>query len=227
MDYIVITLDIKNSRDKRTEELKQIDNAISKINSNFKEILFKAISKSRGDEYQCVLKLDSIKSLFYLLREIKKNIQNELKVEYRMGIGIGNIYSEGIVSENTWDLNGEAFYYARNALEEAQEVRKKETNYDTIFKIENFDSSPYNINFPFDKEITQIYYSINLITKQWNEDTWQIISLLEKGKTQDEISKKLDQKRTNITNKIGRSHWYYVKDIERLLIEKIKRKYKK
>ncbi len=117
---IVISADIINSKKYAVEDLDEIlEIKLGELNESIKKNLDidRKFYKSRGDEIQIILPL-SIKSFGVLLLTLC--YLRPLKLRY--GIGIGEY--KGQFEENSWDMNGQIFVYARNQLDKLKKSKK-------------------------------------------------------------------------------------------------------
>ena len=162
--YTVITGDVMNSRSYNnineilTERLKNI---------KYPESMIVPFKISRGDEIQAVFR--GYISFPQFIRQIRYILLN---IDIRFGIGFGNI-DEKSDEMSSWNMNGSAFYYAREALEKIE----KENIFKTRFKS----------NSQIDKAINTILYLIDTFQLGWTDSQWGAIYYYEKK----ELIKKL------------------------------------
>lgn len=107
--YFVITCDVINSKkiEKFDDKLKE---KIKILNDEIENIVVK-FSSSRGDEIQGVLSYD--KNIFRNIKILRRTLY---PLKLRIGIGVGDMEKENIDYNNSWNMNGEIFYLARNSL---------------------------------------------------------------------------------------------------------------
>lgn len=118
--YSVINIDIVNSRNlkNRGEVQNTIKKYLNDLNKSYKNILLAPITLTLGDEWQIVLKkpLES----YNMLKIIQVFLRN-IDIEIYAGIGIGDITTE--ISNDTREMDGSAFVFAREALNIAKDKK--------------------------------------------------------------------------------------------------------
>ncbi len=117
-DYIVLTGNLRSPRDLKNgagaqENLKK---AINRINKGFERTITAKFMLIGGDSFQGMI--SSPKSLF----DIYQMFFDILNHEFYLGIGIGGISTR--ISERVSEIDGGAFYRAREALEEIKKQKK-------------------------------------------------------------------------------------------------------
>jgi hypothetical protein len=212
MKYVVITGDIINSRKSQFNKEK-LESKIEHFNDVLKSDIISKFSVLKGDEVQGVIKYN--KNIFFVIRRLTCCFK---PYDIRFGVGIGEI-DEIKSGFSSWELNGEAFYLARDAINEIKNKKKKDIEYRVVFKTENDE---------LDQKINLFYSYVNEIIVKWKNDTLEILTNLEKGSNHEEIArllqcypenkgKKLESIRSNVTYKIKRAGWYKVKMTEEIL----------
>ncbi|OPJ57431.1 SatD family protein [Clostridium oryzae] len=111
--YSVINMDIVNSRnsENRAELQEQLKHYFKHLNLEYNNILVAPITFTLGDEWQIVLRCCS--ETYNIFSKIKKFLRKHNAAAY-CGIGIGTISTKE--SEDTRQMDGKAFIYAREAL---------------------------------------------------------------------------------------------------------------
>lgn len=212
MNYVVITGDIINSRQNQFNKDK-LKCKIEDLNKELNDSIITDFSILKGDEVQGVIKYDH--NIFFVVRKL---INCFRPYDIRLGIGVGSI-DDMRENVSSWELNGEAFYFARDAIDEIKNKKKKEIEYRVTIKTNNNE---------LDKTINLFYSYISDIIVKWKDDTLEILQNLEKGLSHEEIAKiiksypenkdkKFESIRSNVTHKIKRSGWYKVKLTEEVL----------
>lgn len=219
MKYIVLSIDIVNSRKKAvTNDLLKVN--LKNINLKYNNLLYRPFSPSRGDEIQGILTIDKIDYLFKITRKLKQSLY---EYKLKIGIGIGSVYDHDSSIKQSWDLNGDAFFKARDNLDYLSKKRNKSVTYTTFISGVKED----------DKDIINILWMyMDKIIYGWDNEMFTIAELLDNGSTQENIVKtmypsksvkKQDLIRKNISKKIKRHQYYDVCKTEELLIRYIKR----
>lgn len=115
--YSVINIDIVNSRKivNRVELQTQLKEYFKKIDIKYEDILVAPITFTLGDEWQIVLR--DVSKSYNIFNEIK-NFLFSHNIDGYCGIGIGRISTNE--SNDTREMDGEAFIYARKAINTAK-----------------------------------------------------------------------------------------------------------
>lgn len=115
--YSVINMDIVNSRKilDRLEFQSQLKEYFKKVDFKYEDILVAPITFTLGDEWQIVLR--DVSKSYNIFNEIK-NFLLLNNVQGYCGIGIGTISTNE--SNDTREMDGEAFIYARKAINTAK-----------------------------------------------------------------------------------------------------------
>ncbi len=153
--YIVISADIINSRKYEADELAiTLERKLELLNEVVKNEygIDRKFYSSRGDEIQIIMPFNKsfpkiLMLTFSFLRPLK----------LRVGLGIGEF--EGEFKENSWDMNGSIFLYARNKLDELKKSKGYSGLVGTSYnKLDYICKNVLYLNFIF----------VNMITeKQW------------------------------------------------------------
>ncbi|SHJ28788.1 SatD family (SatD) [Clostridium cavendishii DSM 21758] len=111
--YSVINIDIVKSRKikDRANIQQMIKQYFSTLNLKYKDVLVAPITFTLGDEWQLVLRKTN--KSYELVNEIKKFLLSK-KIEIYCGIGVGSISTNE--SNDTREMDGEAFIHARKAI---------------------------------------------------------------------------------------------------------------
>lgn len=122
MIYVVINMDIVDSRkiDNRHILQDKLKRYFNKLSKKYKDILVAPINITLGDEWQIVLKKPE--ESYKLITEIRLHLLKE-GIKTYSGIGVG-VLSTKIYKKST-EMDGEAFIYAREALNIAKNKGKK------------------------------------------------------------------------------------------------------
>ena len=124
-----------------------------------------------GDEFQAVLKKSD--QVFEDMVDIMNNLY---PVKIRFSLGIGTLETP-INSEMAIGMDGEAFYYARSGIEEL-----KKTEF--LFRIEGKKTNDIVLA---NQSLNVLSYTMN----KWNENRFDILSKLYKGKNVKEIAEEI------------------------------------
>src|SRR5690554_5967509 len=151
--FTVITGDIIDSRGhdlstaKLQEQLEQLDYPTAML-TNFKVL--------KGDELQGILR--GFLPVPGILRRLRYQVY---PCRVRLGIGVGSI-EEGLGSSNSWEMNGPAFFRAREALNLIKESKLAHNNTVVV-----------SSNQKIDLAVNTILLMIDTIQDSWTENQWE------------------------------------------------------
>ena len=182
--YTVITGDVIRSR-KYNNINKLLTESINNI--SYPDNMIVPFNISRGDEVQAVFKGHILFPQF--IRQIRYEL---VKLDMRFGIGFGNI-NEISNNMSSWNMNGPAFYYAREALEEIE----KDDKFKTKFKSNN----------KIDEAINTIQFLIDTLQAEWTDSQWEAIYYYEKMGTYKKAAKELNIAFQNVEKRCKAAKW--------------------
>jgi hypothetical protein len=193
--YAVITADIINSRS-QADLIALLKNQLCELNSR---ALLTAFTISRGDEIQAVC--NELTALPLLIRHLRYIC---LPLKLRVAVGIGEIDDPGAGSgANSWEMNGTAFYTARNALEYLESTQGKTP----ATWIDSQD--PY-----FDLTINTIYNLYDLIINRWTQRQWTTVQTYEIHATLQKTAMVFNVSWQNVQKVCKAAHWETLKATE-------------
>ncbi|MFW6148646.1 MAG: SatD family protein [Atribacterota bacterium] len=195
-NFVVITADIVKSREqdalrsKIVEKIKIFDCPDFAI----------PFSVSRGDELQAVLEKPN--KLAKIIRRLRYFVK---PLELHIGVGIGEINKHEFRNvHSSWDLTGEIFIKARDALDIAKDSRL----YKTFIKTEDeFESICLNA----------IFLLLDSLETEWTEKQWEAVHTYENEGTYEKASKILGSTIQNIQQHCRSAKWTVVKEVEEKL----------
>lgn len=119
--YSVLNIDLVGSRkiENRIEIQSEIKNYFSILNNKYDNILVAPITFTLGDEWQIVIR--EIKESYNIFTEIKLFLRLN-NINCYCGIGIGGISTKE--ANDTREMDGEAFIYAREAINIAKKSNR-------------------------------------------------------------------------------------------------------
>jgi hypothetical protein len=154
-NYAVITADIIDSQ----KQPKQVALLKAKLESFDSAGLLTGFAFSRGDEIQAVCR--ELELLPVIIRKLRYRC---IPLKLRIAVGIGLIESAGKLYTSSWDMNGEAFFKARAALNRLAAVNRKFPG--------TFIASP---DPGFDLAANTIYSLYDTIINHWTEKQWMTV----------------------------------------------------
>ena len=154
--------------------------------------LLTPFSLSRGDEVQAVC--GEVSALPVLLRALRFNCR---PCRLRIGVGIGAV-DDREMAANSWEMSGEAFFRARQALERLGKVKKPETW--LIGEDPRFDTA-----------LNTIYQLLDLIMADWTDEQWQAVMAYEENETQLKAAEKLHVSRQNVQKLCRAAKWDHIR----------------
>ncbi len=202
--YAALICDIEGSKEldgqRNFYQLRLID-TLKSINESYNDSIELAFQIYNGDEFQGLINDFSV--IPKIIYEIEKNL---MPVKVNIGIGIGTVATDLKIS-NTFVNDGEAYYCARNALNEVKEGRNKHRNIDTnIILRASFEND-------FEKVINTIFSLCFIIKSNWTKKQQNIISSLEEhDDVQHLTAKNLNISHTGVSRALDRARYYSVKD---------------
>lgn len=227
--YSVINMDIMNSRDIKDREVVQnkIKLYLKSISEKYKSILVSPITMTLGDEWQIVLK--DISESYNVFKEIQLFLKKD-EIRCYGGLGIGTIKTS--ISYDTREMDGEAFIFAREALDIAKTstrfyneyISAKENRF--YFKGRNSNLREYNIDNSLDEVALTIQHeeiSINDMINTLIENNEvleskitvkqrEVIKLYEEYGSYNSITKKFKGiSKPSISQKLNSSNYFLVK----------------
>lgn len=154
---VVVNCDFIDSR-KTPNFDNDLKNKLSIINEKLSFLFLETdINVSRGDEIQFVIKFTP--NFFKTIRYLRGFF-----FPLKLRIGMGFTEKLNITSKNSWDLNGEGFFLAREALEK--------------IKGEKFISTMVCSHDKQIETILNVFYNFNdLILEEWKEKNWELNNL--------------------------------------------------
>ncbi|MDX9691065.1 MAG: SatD family protein [Acholeplasmataceae bacterium] len=212
-EAFVITADIIKSKSYDDIEL-VLKHKLDNVNNMFGDYLYTKFTSLKGDEFQAIIERENQSKLMKIIRELKHQMGSQ---NLRIGVGYGEINSVGNKNSKfgSWEFNGEAFYKARNVVDELRIKRKNSVQMITMFKLFKDDTKNEIMNL--------LYFNIDSALSKWKEENWIMANYLEKDMTHEEIANIMNKKnninidRVNYTKKINRSDWYLIQEIEKLI----------
>lgn len=207
--YIALIADIKNSkkiknRNEIQEELKTI---LNYINNEYNDCIESNLTITLGDEFQGLFNEASC------LVEIIDYITNNLNVEIRFGIGVGEI-TTSINKEIAIGADGPAYYNAREAIETVKSNEKKHFIFPSNVRIKS-GNDDYVIN-------TLLSLMSSIRNKRTKSQT-KIISVIKEGMTQMEIAKIVELDQSTIQRALIKGCYYEYKEASETLKKLLKK----
>lgn len=199
--HLVITCDVIDS--KKHENFDELLKGKMKI---LNEKLFDTVSLftvSRGDEIQGILKYD--KNLFKNIKILRGALY---PLKLRVGIGIGEIPIHEVDYNNSWNMNGEAFYLARNALLFVSKEKIISTHFESDKKgIANILNSFFILH--------------DSIVVKWNEKNWEIAMVYERTQSYAETANLFGISRSAVWQKIKAMKFDSILNSEEYLVKEL------
>jgi hypothetical protein len=213
-NYAVITSDIINS--KKIDNLNNIINyKLHKVNKLFIKELLTPFTTSRGDEIQAVCH-----NIYYLPKIIRYLRYVCLPIKLRIGVGIGSIeYTPNTI--NSWEMNGQAFFKARTAIETIKDKTIPCTFTNTTFR--NIDlNNKYDIT---ELSINTIFNLMDTIMNKWTLKQWEAIQYYGEQNTYEKVAQLVDVSWQSIQKRLKSADWSVFEDSESNLSYILKKKY--
>ena len=185
--YFIVTCDLIRSKkvSERSQVQRGLKKAVNIVNEQYSKELLCPFITVWGDSFQGALK--SLKGFYDILEAFEELIS----VEFRCGIGIGEITTE--VSSNTLDMDGPAFHHSRAALEIAAKDQRRV-----------WIQSGNNI---FDGMVNALLTLLYALKVRWTPQQKQIIQLRRKGMTYIEIGEKKNISKQAVYKSLKAAKW--------------------
>ncbi len=187
--YIVISFDVIDSKTYKVETLDDIlDNQLNQLNKVLenKYGVHRKFCSSRGDEIQIIMPLDEGFAKIIML-----SLSYLRPLKLRFGMGVGEYGGE--FKENSWDMNGDIFVYARNQLENLKKVKKYmglvESNQKQVDSICN-----------------NIMYVTAVLLNKITEKQWEVIRMVLANTKTEEILEKLNISSSSFYERLATSN---------------------
>ena len=189
--YVVITADIIDSKTHQN-----FNKELAKSLSNFQSpALLTPFTISRGDELQALVK--NLGVFPKILRDLRYQCR---PYQLRIGVGLGKI-EEFILGKSSWEMNGEVFHYARQALENLGKIKKPTT---ALF------SGCAQLDLTFNT----ILSLTDTLIAGWTRDQWEAVQTYEAVGTYAKAAEKLDVSWQNIQKHCHAANWETIRDAE-------------
>lgn len=198
--YAVIIGDIINSKKipNRQEAQKELQSVLNEINSKYNEAISSKFTITRGDEFQCLIKEDSI----HLIPEIIDRISFQFTYPVRFGIALGTIESE-INPKQCIGMFGQAFTLAELAIEAAKQKKKNDYGLNVV---------QYDLAYtPYHAPVNALNASSAFIASMWTTGQREILKVLLENDIYDEyfsqieLAKLLNKDSGNINRRVKSS----------------------
>jgi len=203
--YYTIIGDIKKSKSikNRLEVQQHLRDILNEINQQYENELVKQMFVTLGDEFQGIF--NSFDHLFEIMHKIMFHLD---PIEIRFGLGIGNILFDQTNQDSPYDSDGEAWWFARDAIKEVKENEEKQKiSVTSNIRIKTKD---YAFDLVFNK-ISDILYTIK---SHWTETQRKMIDTIlnHYGLSDDfkqvDLAKTLDEAPSSLNEKLKRSQFY-------------------
>ncbi|WP_139903024.1 SatD family protein [Clostridium thermarum] len=225
--FAVITADIVGSKkgipcNPNENPKSLLDKKISNLNKRLLELGIKTITpfrSSRGDEIQCVC--GELKNIPVLIRYLRFYCQ---PFKLRVGLGLGEIdyfYLNNIDDEvamdyndvthileehytrlNSWDMNGNAFYFARKAIDNLKQNRESNS---TCISMKDSNLSV---------AIQTIFELMDVIMAEWWESKWNSVQMYDEYGTYEKAARILNLTKQAVQGNCERAKWHIIKGAE-------------
>lgn len=194
----VITADVIGSKKLFSEGYSKdsFNESAYRFNHAMSRCLLTRFTISRGDEIQgVILNPEDIP-------EVTRNLRYFfLPAKLRIGIGIGTV-DEPVVYENSWEMDGQAFHRAREALDAVKDIRVSCTRI----------VSGYSDT---DSTADVIFLLIDAIESKWTLPQWEAVYSYETCGTYRAAGEMLGVAAQNVAKRCKAAMWNSVKEGER------------
>jgi hypothetical protein len=212
MKYLAIICDIKESKKAIVIDHKNIlfivQKKINTINKKYSKYIAMNFTITTGDEFQALLSFDkNFNNLFELITYLEV-LLSPLKI--RIGLGIGELTNDSSLRKDfSIGTNGQAWWNARDMIEEVKEKYEKKVNVLTNIRIKGFlDCSIENLT-------NLLLMGLFRIQKKWKEEDFLLLEkIIENvgiysGFSQVNLAKKIGESEKAISRRLNRMNFYY------------------
>lgn len=198
--YAAIVGDMINSKKipNRQEAQRELQNVLDKMNSKYNEAIASKFTITRGDEFQCLIKEDSI----HLIPEIIDRISFQFTYPVRFGIALGTIESD-LNPNQCIGMFGQAFTLAEMAIEAAKQKKKNDYGLNVV---------RYDLAYtPYHAPVNALNASCAFIASMWTTGQREILKVLlendiyDEDFSQAELAKLLNKDSGNINRRVKSS----------------------
>ena len=198
--YAVIIGDMINSKKipNRQEAQRELQNVLDKMNSKYNEAIASKFTITRGDEFQCLIKEDSI----HLIPEIIDRISFQFTYPVRFGIALGTIESD-LNPNQCIGMFGQAFTLAEMAIEAAKQKKQNDYGLNVV---------RYDLAYtPYHAPVNALNASSAFIASMWTTGQREILEILlendiyDEDFSQIELAKLLNKDSGNINRRVKSS----------------------
>jgi len=173
------------------------------LNSLYAGKLLAAFEFTLGDEFQGVLKVQSIEAIWNIFKLLK----DELNVPFYYGVGVGRINTPlaRTLMMTPAEMDGEAFYASRRAVGTA-----KKTEVEFVFAAQTRESFA---------EVNTLVQLMLYVANKWTPTQRKVISIFEAdpGTTKTGVARRLGITPQAVSNIVTRSGWTEYRDAEAIL----------
>ncbi len=169
--YFVIIGDMVQSRtlENRHKVQQNFERALFKVQSAFVKSVVSPFTLTIGDEFQAVLK--DTHEFFAMINLLENSLPD---IRFRYGLGVGEIQT-AINRKAAIGMDGPAFHFAREALEQARNEKRK-----FVLRCE-----PFFVQ----RRIDLLFHWIDVSTANWSKEKQMILRLTQNQLTQKEIAR--------------------------------------
>lgn len=197
--YVVVTGDLIGSQEmpNRREVQSQLKTALAEVNHGFKGTIVVPFVITLGDEFQGAI--NSLAESYTIIKNLRKEIY---PVAVRFGVGCGGISTE--IGSTPAEMDGEAFYLSRQALESARKGKRK-IQFSTGDEVR-------------DNAVNTILMLIEAIQSDWKEKHYQRVWAYERLGTLEKVAEREGISRQAITETMKSIKYEQIKTAEESLL---------
>lgn len=199
--YVAIIGDIVNSKniDNRSEVQYQLKNIVECLNLKYQNDIMFNLRISLGDEVQGVFRLGG--NIISVIEDLEMMMY---PVRMRFGIGVGEV-DEDYVSDNTLEMDGSAYHYARAMISAIKNQELKNSDSFTFVKF-NSDSNVDNI-------INSIFILASTLKIKWTSRQREVITTyIMSDENQYQTAEKLEIDQSTVNRSLKASNYYNYRD---------------
>ncbi|MDK2902285.1 MAG: hypothetical protein PWQ93_204 [Clostridiales bacterium] len=188
--YAVITSDIIGSRRLKDRNISRqdIEDAIDRLNKEDDNFILSRFRLLRGDEIQGVVR--SANDAAVVIRHLRFCINPAV---VRIGIGLGDI-ATNIDRDNPWNMDGNAFHRARQALDDIKHFKRQATALCSEDKA-------------LDDSVNVIFALMDALSSKWTKAQWEAVHVYERAGTYSKAAEILAITMQNVAKRCSAARW--------------------
>lgn len=201
--YFVIIGDMVQSREIRERQKVQeaFQQALQRVQQEYERGIVSPLTLTIGDEFQAVL--NKADRFFFMINRLEEYLP---EIRFRYGLGVGTI-STTLNRQAAIGMDGPAFHFARQALEQARQYQRRIVFACTQSKVT--------------KRIDLLFHWIDVVTSTWSKEKRRILRLSQLRLTQKAIAEAIGISQPAVSQHIRQPVFKLVLQTQQVIEEEI------